>query len=1146
MKNNTIYQSNKLTINYWQKQLEDIAPILNFPTDKLRALNFGSKEKNQSDFKQYSTIISAELTIAVKDFARQEKIPLKTIFLVAFKVLLYRYTSQNNIVVGCLDWYRDRQSNKLAILPVKVEVAGNDSFSELLASTQAQISTTEEHLDLNIDALSQALKQENPEFSVASISQMLFRFFTSSSTTKTELGKTVFPRELCLEIIDDSLDMKYQIEYDSDLYHQETIARISCNYQILLESLIANPQAAIASLALISKSEQDKVLFEWNQTQIAEETNCIHQLFEARVVNNPEALAIVCQGKELTYQELNQKANQVAHYLKSLGITKGSLVGLYLERSVTMVVGLLGIIKTGAAYVPLDLGNPQPRQAFILEDAGVSVLLTQASLLDKIPSQIEHNICLDRDWNEIAQFSPDNCGCEVTASDLALIVYTSGSTGKPKGVMITHGNLSHYANSMHRSLNVTSEDVYLHRGQVALIASARQLLMPLTQGAGVVILTEPEKRDPFLMFDTIKRYGVTIVDRVPSFWLGFSDIFRQLDQETKQSIQDNRVRLVATSGEQVALEVYDCWRETFGDRVKLVNLYGQTEGTGVVTVYHVPQQLDRSFKSLPVGSPIGNMRVYLLDEYLKPVPIGVVAQIHISGAGVAKGYLNRPELTAEKFIANPFVEGERLYKTGDLGRYLAALKDTASHNGSIQFLGRIDRQVNIQGLRIELGEIEAILSQNELIQEAAVVVRQNKLGETLAVYLVPTQTPPPSVEILTNYLRQKLPTYMIPQEFIFVDKFPVTTSGKVDRIALSAGSQTEISTSIIAPRDRLESELVQLLQDILGIDRISIRDNFIELGGNSLLAARLVTEIEAKYEQKIAVSTVFQAQNIENLATLIRQEESLATPECLVPIKQGNSTINLFAIHNLGYGLEFYLPLAKYLDSNIAIQGLSSFLSNELDKPHPRDIRGLAAYYTRNLQQVQPQGPYYLLGVSFGGVIAYEIAQLLVSQGEEVKFLGMVDSFFPNRNEVRKYLPIKERFKGHINKTSSQGINHVLNRLKWRIEYNLNTIQAKLHEIDWIRDNFIDRTSRNFAIVENIRWTNDHAKVNKDYAIEPYPGKISMFRAADDMDSKLDWQKLAQAGLAIYDVPGEHLSVLQEPHVRILAEKMQSVLQEYL
>jgi len=1135
MRSNLISENNTLVIDYWQKQLQGVAPILNFPTDNARALNLAD-EKNKRDFQDCSIKFSAQLSTALESFCQQENIPLKTIFLNAFIVLLYRYTSQTNIVVGCLDWHGDRQERELEILPVRASITGDDDFLSLLASLQTKFSIASNHSDLNIASLCKNLKQGNPEFSVSSVTQILFRFVDSASFTKTELNYTIPSQEICLEINSNSSDIGCKIEYDSSLYSDRTIERVFHNYQVLLESIINTPHAEIASLPLISQKEQEQVLIEWNKTQVAKETKCIHQLFESRVANNPETLAIVCQGKELTYQELNQKANQVAHYLQSLGIGKGSFVGLYLERSVTMVVGLFGIIKTGAAYVPLDLGNPQPRQAFILEDAGISVLLTQTSLLEKIPSQIENSICLDRDWHTIEQFSQENCPCELESSDLALIVYTSGSTGKPKGVMVTHGNLSHYANSMHMALEVTSDDIYLHRGQVALIASARQLLMPLTQGAGVVILTEPEKRDPFLMFDLIQRYGVTIVDRVPSFWLGFSDIFRQLDRETKAKIQNNRVRLVATSGEQVTREVYDCWRDTFAPQVQLANLYGQTEGTGVVTVYHVPKKLDSSLKSLPVGSPIGNMRVYLLDDYFKPVPIGVAAQIHISGDGVAKGYLNRPELTAEKFIENPFVKGERLYQTGDLGRYL---KD-----GSIQFLGRIDRQVNIQGLRIELGEIEAILSQNELIQEAAVVVRKNKLGETLAVYLVSTKTPPPSVETLTSYLQEKLPTYMIPKEFIFVDKFPATTSGKVDRIALAALNQTEISEPVIAPRDRLESQLLEILRGILGIDQISIRDNFIELGGNSLLAARLVTEIEAKYQQKIAVSAVFQAKNIENLGAIIRQETSLATPECLVPIKQGSSPTNLFAIHNLGYGLEFYLPLAKHLDLDITIQGLSSLLSNEPDKPHPRDIRGLAAYYTRNLQKIQPQGPYYLFGVSFGGVIAYEVAQLLVSQGQKVEFLGMADSFLPSQNKIRNYLPVKERLKGHLNKMSSKGVNHILIRLKWRIDYKLNGIKVKLYKIDWIRNNFIDQTSRDFASVEHIRVTKEHEKVNKDYAIQPYTGKISMFRAADDMDSKLGWQKLAQAGLSIYDVPGEHLDILQEPNVQILAEKIRLALKE--
>ncbi|MGL4883323.1 MAG: amino acid adenylation domain-containing protein, partial [Waterburya sp.] len=354
----------------------------------------------------------------------------------------------------------------------------------------------------------------------------------------------------------------------------------------------------------------------------------------------------------------------------------------------------------------------------------------------------------------------------VNSEALAHIVYTSGSTGKPKGVMLTHGNLSHYAQSLQVAFDITPKDIYLHRGSIALIVSARQLLMPLAQGASVLIVTAQETRNPLQLLQLIKDSRVTIVDHVPSFWRNFAGILEQQTKDYRQDLLDNQVRLVAAGGEQVTPEIYQCWRETFKPEVQLANIYGQTEGTGVVTVYKIPEQIDCHDKSLPVGRPISNMRVYLLDQDLQPVSVGVAAEIHISGKGVAKGYLNRPELTAKRFVANPYMPGERLYKTGDLGRYLA--------DGSIQFLGRIDRQVNIQGLRIELGEIEAVLSQSPLVQETAIVVRENTLGETLAAYIVPSKSKQPTVEQLRNYLQEKLPFYMIPGSFIFMETFPLT------------------------------------------------------------------------------------------------------------------------------------------------------------------------------------------------------------------------------------------------------------------------------------------------------------------------------------------------------------------------------------
>ncbi|PSB09960.1 non-ribosomal peptide synthetase [Pleurocapsa sp. CCALA 161] len=1126
-------------INYWQKQLENIPPLLDFPTDRVRSLLVDSEAQidyPSANIGENLFTFSEDLRQGLQEIAQQETISISIILLSAFQVLLYRYTNQEDIVVGCLNWYDNRQKTEPGILPIRVTLEGNQKFNELLKIVQSQISETSDYVSQPIPTSTTASEAQNSEFRLASLSQMLFRFDSLSSTSEVKSNKKIPEPELFLNIREKSQHLICRIEYDRNLFDATTIQRIFDNYQVLLKSIIANPQSSIASMPLLSSSEQQQVLVNWNQTQAESARQCIHQLFETRVRQNPEAVAIICRGEQLTYGELNAQANQLARYLQTLGVTRDSLVGLCLERSLSMVVGVLAILKAGGAYIPLDISNPPARLAFILEDARVKVLLTQESLLKKLPTQIEQTICLERDWHLITRQPQDNLDETVKSSDLAHIVYTSGSTGKPKGVMLTHGNLSHYAQSLQLALEITPADIYLHRGSIALIVSARQLLMPLAQGATAVIVTAEESRNPLELFELIKRHGVTIVDHVPSFWRNFSAILERQNSDYRKNLLDNQVRLVAAGGEQVTPEIYQCWRETFKPDVKLANIYGQTEGTGVVTIYQIPAQIDRRFKTLPVGRPIPNMRIYLLNSYLQPVPIGVAAEIHISGAGVAQGYLNRLELTAEKFVDNPYVRGERLYKTGDLGRYLP--------DGSIQFLGRIDRQVNIQGLRIELGEIEAVLSQHQLVQETAVIIRENRLGETLCAYVVPNKIEQPTVEILRSYLQEKLPTYMIPGTFIFLDAFPLTISGKVDYRALSELNVSESLESAIAPRDCLESELVQMLQEILMLKAIGIRDDFIELGGNSLLAARVVTEIEHRYRQKIPVSAVFQASTPEALANLIRRNESIGYPKSFVTIKQGNSRPILFCIHNLGHGLEFYRPLAKYLNTDISLYGLSSFLSDEPYKPHPRNIMGLASYYTPNLQQVQPQGPYYLIGVSFGGVVAYEIAQRLVAQGQEVKFLGLLDTFYPDKNSIRKPLSLKERISGHIDKVRTKGTNHVLDRVKWRFELGMNTFRSHLYQIDWVRENFIDTTSRNFAQVEHIQYTREYQAVNQNYVIQPYPGHINMFRATDDMDSKLDWQELAQSGLSIFDVPGEHLEILQEPYVSILARKIQLALRE--
>ena len=1126
-------------ITYWQSQLSNAVFVTNFPSDRPRSSDRLAKTPNA--FNKIDLTISEKIVRGLQDLAESRNVDLESVFLSAYYVLLSRYTNQFDLIIGYFAALKNNFNRKSpSIIPLCLKTESESaSFNNLLSYISDRLSGAKQHQDIDTKQLLSVAKSLNSTSQHGLPgSNILFSYSKGQRRIDEKLSnRHLNQKELLLNI--NLASSQVSLEFDENLFLKETSQRIINNYQRLLEDIVDNPEKQLNTLNLLTESEANLVINQWNQTQVEPELKSVPKLFEIRVANNPQAIALRCQEQQLTYEQLNQKANQVAHYLKTLGVGKNSLVGLCLERSPNMVVGVLGILKTGAAYVPLDRENPVSRLAYILEDSQVAVLLTEDSLKEELPNSGNDLslVCLDRDGNLIKQQSSENLDIELNPEDLAHVVYTSGSTGKPKGVMITHGNLSHYAHSLQIALNITPDDVYLYRGSIALIVSARQLLMPLAQGAAVSILTTADKKDPLKMFELIKQHGVTIVDRVPSFWRNFSGILNSLSTERRQSLMDNQVRLVAAGGEQVSVEIYQCWRKVFKPEVKLANIYGQTEGTGVVTIYYIPDEIDEHFKSLPVGSPIPNMRVYILDRYLKPVPIGVTGEVHISGRGVAQGYLNRPELTAEKFIDNPFSlqssltdeEGRRLYKTGDLGRYLA--------NGTVQFLGRSDRQVNINGLRIELGEIETTLVQHPQILESAVIVKENKLGETLVAYLVPSQDRP-NPQAIRSFLLEKLPKYMLPANLIFCDSFPLTASGKIDRNALAIHELEHRQTEYITPRNDIEAGIVQTLEEILDIKQISVQDDFIELGGNSLIAARLVTEIENQYGQIIPISSVFQSPTPQALAELIAQEKQNSTSKSLIPIKQGKSQPILFGIHNLGYGLELYRSLAKHLGADISLYGLSSFFSNEPNLPHPRDISGLASYYAHQLQLVQPKGPYHLMGVSFGGVIAYETAQRLVSQGNEVKFLGLIDTFIPNQNSITSTLPLKERIFGHINKIRTKGASHVLNRIEWRIGATMDDVRAKLYEIDWIKENFADKTSRNFAQAEYVQQRKEHQQVNQNYAIKPYSGHVSMFRATDDMDSKLGWRELAKSGLSIHDVPGEHLEVLQEPNVQILAQKL--------
>jgi amino acid adenylation domain-containing protein len=629
---------------------------------------------------------------------------------------------------------------------------------------------------------------------------------------------------------------------------------------------------------------------EWNDTQADyPKDKCIHQLFEAQVERTPDAVAVVYEDKQLTYRELNARANQLAQYLQKLGVGPEVLVGIFVERSLEMMVGLLGILKAGGAYVPLDPAYPFERLGFILEDSSVPLLLSQSKLVEKLPPHSARLVNLDKDWEEIVQQSKDNPS-SVTPDNLAYVIYTSGSTGKPKGVLIQHGSLVNYTTAASAEYEIDQCDRILQFSSISFDVSAEEIYTSLTSGATLVLRTESMLDSVEGFLQKCKNWEITVMALPTAYW---HELTAFLSQETLALPPS--LRLIIIGGEKALPERLKTWLECVGERVRVVNNYGPTEATVGATICEL-SVADTTLKELPIGRPISNLQTYILDRYQQPVPLGVPGELHIGGDGLARGYLNRPDLTDEKFIPNPFSNepGSRLYKTGDLVRYLP--------DGNIEFVGRIDNQVKIRGFRIELGEIEAVLRQNPAVQDAVVIDQEYDLNDKrLVAYVVPSQEQVLPTSELRGYLKQKLPDHMVPSAFVWLEALPLTPNGKVDRRALPMPDRTRsLEETFAPPLTPFEEELAGIWSEVLRLDSVGIHDNFFELGGHSLLAVRVLAQIEKTFGKNLPLATLFQSPTIEQLANILRQKGWSAPCESLVVIQPGGSKRPLFFIHVLG------------------------------------------------------------------------------------------------------------------------------------------------------------------------------------------------------------------------------------------------------
>jgi len=678
------------------------------------------------------------------------------------------------------------------------------------------------------------------------------------------LERTNYPLTV---VIIPNRELSGRIVYDTRRFEVATIERMIGHLQTLLAGMANHPELCLSEFSLLTKAEEEQLRLAENQNDSLIKNidyQCIHRLFEKQVERTPDTIAVIFEDQQLTYAELNGRANQLAHYLQTLGVGPEVLVGISVERSLEMIVGLLGILKAGGAYLPLDPDYPTERLQFMLEDSQVSLLLTQQHLLESFPRSSETAtpkiICLDSDRQIIFQAKDVNLENSVTTSNLAYVIYTSGSTGKPKGAMNTHLGISNRLLWMQEAYQLTAEDCILQKTPFSFDVSVWELFWTLLNGARLVFAKPNGHKDASYLVNLIQEQQVTTLHFVPSML--------QIFLIEKGVENCSSIKRVICSGEALSLEL----QERFFARLacELHNLYGPTEAAIDVTFWEC--QSDSNLKTVPIGRPITNIQIYIVDSHLQPVPVGVVGELHIGGVGLARGYLNRPELTAEKFIANPFDislrnQPSKLYKTGDLARYLP--------DGNIEYLGRIDNQVKIRGFRIELGEIEAVLTSHSEIREAIVTIREDVPGnKSLVAYLVP-QNHQLTVHDLRNFLSQKLPNYLIPNAFVFLDKFPLTPNGKINRLSLPAPdiSQQNLGVEFVAPRTSTERELVTIWTEVLQLTKVGVYDNFFELGGHSLLATQLISRLKETFEIEFPFRYLFENLTISQLAEQVVNQQ---------------------------------------------------------------------------------------------------------------------------------------------------------------------------------------------------------------------------------------------------------------------------------
>jgi surfactin family lipopeptide synthetase A len=1124
---------------YWREQLAGELPALKWPWDRPRA--------DVPTFRAAMRPVALPdaLIRALKALGQQEDATQLMIFLAGFAVLLHRYTGQTDIILGTLA-PRPRLKEVEGLLGcflnplvLRLDLAGNPTFGELVARVRGVVAAAEAHRDVPFGHLVKALQLQrdasrNPLFQIMlSLESPTSMPDSAWNLTWSDTTSGASNLDFHLELLEGPDRVAGRITYNADLFEWGTIERVDEHWQTLLDAAAANPGRRTAELPVMTDRERHQMVIDWNATGHPHRQATIHQLFESRVDQTPHAIAVVFENQRRTYRELNARANQLARSLRKLDVGPEALVAVFMERSLEVVVALLGILKAGGAYLPLAPADPKERLGMLLESAAPVVLITQERLMPKLPQlpqSAPRVVLIDGDRDLISREDTENLLANTGPENLAYVLYTSGSTGAPKGVQVEHGSVVNVLTSFERELGFGAEDVMVATTTLSFDIAGLEIFLPLITGARLEVARHEVARDPTQLASLLLRSHATAMQATPTTWeMLLADGWRGVPKLRMlcggETLTPERARQLLVLGDGL-------W-----------NVYGPTETTIWSTTYRVN---GREVHRVPIGRPIANTLVLLLDESLNPVPLGVPGEIYIGGEGVARGYLNQPLLTTARFMPTPSAAeaGGRQYKTGDLGRYLP--------DGNIEFLGRLDDQVKIRGFRIEIGEIEAALIRHPAVRQTAVRYEEGPAGKRLVAYLVFTDELWPSSESLRAFLGSRLPDYMIPVHFIVLDTLPMTAGGKIDRRRLAAsGPLLATQRAFVAARSATENALTRLWEEALQLDKVGIDDNFFNLGGHSLLAVRLFTRIGLAFGKKPPLSTLLQAPTIRQLAAVLDQMQTPRLRTAVVSMRSGSSSRPFFCVHGIGGGVLCLTELANQLGPDQAVFGLEASDHGDETDP-PLSVDAVAARYLSDMRRVAPQGPYCVGGYSAGGVVAFEMAQQLRAQGEEVAILAILDgALFEHKyllSGARRLIPFVRNVPYWL---MDDLLRSDREQLTGRVRSKIRLMKARA-------DGLFGGANARAADIRDVlgmwglpdqyrRSLESWQQALDSYAPQAYPGRVTLFRARAGplfrfYPPDMGWGRVAAGGVDVRVVPGSHETMLTQPYVSVLGRQLTACL----